>query len=63
MLQSKDNSIDSPVLTPPTRSQVEMPSRPQKKGSTLSRVNDISVPVTLVYFDEEDENGDKIAEI
>ena len=58
MLPSKGNRIDSPVLTPPTCSQVEMPSQPQKESSTLSRVNDSSVPVTLAYSDEQDENGD-----
>ena len=58
MLQSKGHSIDNPVLTPPTRNQMEIPSRPQKMSSTLSRVNDSSVPVTLVYSDKEDENED-----
>ena len=58
MLASKEDGIDSTVLTPPTRNHVDIPSRPQKKVYTLSRVNDSSVPVTLVYSDEEDENKD-----
>ena len=33
-----------------------IPSPPQKKVPTLSRLNDSVVPVTLVYSDEEDDH-------
>ena len=57
-LASKENGIDSTVLTSPTRIHEHIFWRPQKKDSTLSRVNDSSGSVTLVYSDEEDENKD-----
>ena len=56
-LASKDDEIDSTELTPSIYNHVDnIPSPPQKKVPTLSRLNDSVVPVTLVYSDEEDDH-------